>query len=143
MPQHPSGLAASRVRPLPTSTDDRLTNVGGDRRRPPVGAGGGGAHPPPPRRSGREAGSWRALRARAWAFYFAHRPAIVLGMGLYLVAVHLVALALFWESYWPGILAWKLGLGSRWVEFDAFHRAQTGLLARRAQAIAPGAALFI
>src|SRR3954453_8969192 len=41
MPQHPSRLAVWRVRPLPTSTDDRLTNVGEDRGRPPVGADGG------------------------------------------------------------------------------------------------------
>src|SRR4051812_22771230 len=95
------------------------------------------------RRSGRKAGSWRALRARAWAFYFAHRPAIVLGMGLYLVAVHVLALHLLAYSPWPGIAAAELGLTSRWVEFDRYHQNRAGLLARHAQALAPGAALFV
>ena len=96
------------------------------------------------RRSRRKVGSWRALRARAWAFYFAHRPAIVLGMGLCLVAVHVLALHLLLAySPWPGIAAAELGLTSRWVEFDRYHQNRVGLLARHAQALAPGAALFV
>src|SRR3954451_21563792 len=95
------------------------------------------------RRSGQTAGSWRALRGRAWAF-FAHRPAIVLGMGLYLVAVHVLALHLLLAySPWPGFAAAELGLTSRWVEFDRYHQNRAGLLARHARALAPGAALFV
>src|SRR3954447_7377181 len=86
---------------------------------------------------------WRRLAARSWSFYFAHRPAIVLGMGLYLVAVHLVALGLFWQSHWPGVLAWKLGLGSRWVELDEAHGNRVGPLRRYAAALDPGAILFL
>ena len=75
-------------------------------------------------------GLWAALWARAWAFYFAHRPAIVLGMGLYLAAVHLLALHLLLAySPWPGIAAAELGLTSRWVEFDRYHQNRAGLLA--------------
>jgi hypothetical protein len=36
-----------------------------------------------------------ALRARAWAFYFAHRPLIVLGMAAYLALIHVVAACQF------------------------------------------------
>src|SRR5689334_6374442 len=85
-----------------------------------------------------------ALWARVRAFYFARRPAIVLGMGLYLGLVHLLALYMLLSySPWPAIAAAELGLTSRWIEFDRYHQNRVGLLARHAQALAPGAALFI
>ncbi len=37
------------------------------------------------------AGERKGLRARAWAFYFAHRPSIVLGKAAYLALIHLAA----------------------------------------------------
>ncbi len=88
-------------------------------------------------------GRLRMLLALAWRFYFARRPLIVLGMALYLVAIHLMALALFWLSTWPGVIAWKLGLGSRWVEFDYFFDQRRGQVRNRADAAEPGAILFI
>src|SRR3712207_51303 len=85
----------------------------------------------------------RRLLASAWAFYFAHRPLIVAGMALYLAGIHLVALVLFWQSPYPGLIAWKLGLGSRWVEFDRVFKARRSQTERRANAVEPGAVLFI
>ena len=79
----------------------------------------------------------------AWAFYFAHRPLIVAGMALYLVGIHVVAVGLFWQSQWPGLIVWKLGLGSRWVEFDRSFKTRRGQTERRANAVEPGAVLFI
>lgn len=82
-------------------------------------------------------------RARLWAFYFAHRPAIVLGMALYLLLIHLVAAVQFWHSSWPGTIAWNLGLGSRWAEFDSAYRTRRTQLWRLADSVDPGAVLFI
>jgi phosphoglycolate phosphatase-like HAD superfamily hydrolase len=65
-------------------------------------------------------------------------------MGLYLGLVHLLALHMLLSySPWPAIAAAELGLTSRWVEFDRYHQNRVGLLARHAQALAPGAALFV
>lgn len=85
----------------------------------------------------------RAALARAWSFYFAHRPLIVLGMAGYLAVIHLVAFGLFWTSNWPGVIAWHLGLGSRWVEFDSAFRNRSGVLRRRAAVMEPGGVLFV
>ena len=65
-------------------------------------------------------------------------------MGLYLALVHLFALHMLLSySPWPAIAVAELGLTSRWIEFDRFHQDRVGLLARHAQALAPGASLFI
>jgi lysophospholipase L1-like esterase len=85
----------------------------------------------------------RRLLQSAWRFYFAYRPLIVAGMALYLVGIHVVALGLFWQSQWPGLIVWKLGLGSRWVELDRFFKARRNQTERRANAVEPGAVLFI
>ena len=87
--------------------------------------------------------STRGLLARLWALYFAHRPAVVLAMGLYLVLVHLAVLGLFWRSEWPGVVAWNLGLGARWVELDRYFGVQAAILRSQAAAVAPGATLYI
>src|SRR3954451_19199862 len=87
--------------------------------------------------------STRGLLARLWALYFAHRPAVVLAMGLYLVLVHLAALGLFWRSEWPGVVAWNLGLGARWVELDRYFGLQAAILRSQAAAVAPGATLYV
>src|SRR4051812_4893296 len=94
---------------------------------------------------GRRSGSAtsRGHTARLWTFYLAYRPAILLGAGLYLAAVHLLALGLFWQTHWPGVIAWELGLGSRWVEFDRAHDYRVGQLRRYAATLDPGAALFL
>lgn len=85
----------------------------------------------------------RSLRARAWAFYFAHRPLIVLGMAAYLVLIHLAAAYQFWYSSWPGKIALRLGVGSRWAEFDSAYYARRIQLVRLADSVNPGAVLFI
>lgn len=90
-----------------------------------------------------EAGRWRGLIVRAWAFYFAHRPIIVLCMALYLLLIHVTAAALFWDSRWPGIIAWKLGVATRWAEFDQSYKERSLQLRRLADALDPGAVLFI
>jgi lysophospholipase L1-like esterase len=64
-------------------------------------------------------------------------------MALYLVVIHAVALGLFWKSQWPGLIVWKMGLGSRWAEFDRFFKARRNLAERRAAAVKPGTVLFI
>lgn len=84
-----------------------------------------------------------SLVGRAWTFYFAHRPLIVLGMISYLALIHLAAVGLFWNSAWPGIIAWKLGIGTRWVEFDQNYKIRRRTLARLSDSIDPGAVLFI
>jgi len=90
-----------------------------------------------------EAALRRAVPDRLWALYFAHRPAVVLAMALYLALLHLAAAGLLWASPLPGQLAWRLGLGSRWVEKDeAFHN-RAGQLRRHAEAVDPGAVVFI
>ena len=89
------------------------------------------------------AGGRRGLRARAWAFYFAHRPWIVLGMAVYLILIHFAAAYQFWRSSWPGEIALRLGLGSRWAEFDSAYRVRRVQLVRLADGVGPGAALFI
>jgi lysophospholipase L1-like esterase len=81
--------------------------------------------------------------ARFWAFYFAHRPWIVLGMAVYLLLIHFAAFYQFWRSSWPGEIAWRLGLGSRWAEFDSAYITRRSQLRRLAASVDPGAALFI
>lgn len=88
-------------------------------------------------------GERKGVRARAWAFYFAHRRWIVLGMALYLLLIHVVAAYQFWTSNWPGHIAFRLGLGSRWAEFDSAYRARRSQLVRLADSVDPGAALFV
>jgi hypothetical protein len=83
------------------------------------------------------------LWARAWAFYFAHRPLIVLGMAAFLLLVHLVAAYKVWHSSWPGEVALRLGVGSRWAEFDAAYRTRRAQLHRLADSVDPGAVLFV
>jgi hypothetical protein len=85
----------------------------------------------------------RGLMARFWAFYFAHRPWIVLGMAVYLLLIHFAAFYQFWRSSWPGEIAWRLGLGSRWAEFDSAYITRRSQLRRLAASVDPGAALFI
>jgi lysophospholipase L1-like esterase len=85
----------------------------------------------------------RSLRARAWAFYFAHRPLIVLGMAAYLALIHLAATYQFWYSSWPGAIALRLGVGSRWAEFDSAYYARRFQLRRLADSVDPGAVLFV
>ena len=89
------------------------------------------------------AGGRGGLRARAWAFYFAHRPLIVLGMAAYLALIHLAAAYQFWRSSWPGEIALRLGVGSRWAEYDSAYRSRRFQLRRLADSIDPGAALFV
>jgi lysophospholipase L1-like esterase len=83
------------------------------------------------------------LWARAWAFYFAHRPLIVLGMAAFLLLVQFVAAYQFWRSSWPGEIALRLGVGSRWAEFDAAYRTRRAQLRRLADSVDPGAVLFV
>lgn len=83
------------------------------------------------------------LRAQAWAFYFAHRPSILLGMAAYLLLVHLVAAHKLWNSSWPGEIALRLGVGSRWAEYDAAYRTRRTQLRRLADSVDPGAVLFV
>ena len=89
------------------------------------------------------AGGRRDLRARAWAFYFAHRPWIVLGMAVYLILIHFAAAYQFWYSSWPGTIALRLGLGSQWAEFDSAYTTRRGQLRRLADSLEPGAVLFV
>src|SRR3954467_6913465 len=92
---------------------------------------------------GRGNDSGRGPLDRFWNFYFAYRPAVVLTLVLYLLLIHLAALGLLWRSEWPGVIAWNLGLGPKWMELDRFFGNHTGPLRHRAAAVAPGAVLFI
>ncbi len=83
------------------------------------------------------------LRARAWAFYFAHRPLIVLGMAAYLLLIHFVVAYKLWNSSWPGEIALRLGVGSRWAEYDAAYRTRRAQLRRLGGSVDPGAVMFV
>lgn len=85
----------------------------------------------------------RGLPARLLALYFAHRPAVVLAMGLYLALIHLAMLGLLWQAEWLGAAAWELGLGPRWAELDRYFGAQATARRAQAAAVAPGAALYV
>src|SRR5215217_7142380 len=88
-------------------------------------------------------GYWRNRLTQAWAFYFAHRPIIVLNMGLYLLLLHIAAAWLFWHSSLPGTIAWKLGLGSRWAELNGYYDDRRSSLQKLVSSLDPGAVLFI
>jgi lysophospholipase L1-like esterase len=96
-----------------------------------------------PSRPRAEAALRRLVPDRLWALYFAHRPALVLAMGLYLLLLHVAAAGLLWDSPLPGQLAWKLGLGSRWVEKDHAFRRRAAQLRLHAAAVDPGAVVFL
>ena len=98
---------------------------------------------PAPPRTRAEAVLQRALPDRLRAFYFAHRPSLVLAMAVYLALLHLAAAGLLWDSPLPGQLAWRLGLGSRWVEKDHAFRRRAAQLRLHAAAVDPGAVVFL
>jgi hypothetical protein len=63
-------------------------------------------------------------------------------MAAYLALIHLAASYQFWYSSWPGAIALRLGVGSRWAEFDsAYYRATVQL--RRSPTRRPRRVLFV
>ena len=84
-----------------------------------------------------------SLLARVWTFYFAHRPWIVAGMFGYLVLLHLGAVLLVARTSVPARVAFELGLGSRWLEFNSAYTQKARVLRRLASGVDPGAVLFI
>lgn len=83
-------------------------------------------------------------QARLARFYFAHRPLLVLGMAGYLLAIHLGFAYLVWKSDYPGLIAWRLGLGARWAEFDSsYYAGRQRMLHQLDTAVQPGATLFV
>jgi lysophospholipase L1-like esterase len=64
-------------------------------------------------------------------------------MAAYLALIHLVAAYQFWRSDWPGEIALRLGVGSRWAEYDSAYRSRRFQLRRLADSVDPGAALFV